>query len=89
MYSKHKHMSPGHPLLFSDLKVGDSRPARYAGRGKKSCFKTLAIFCVCYEGSILSFKVIKNHTIQLADESSISINTHITNFTKIWLKQAF
>jgi len=44
---------------------------------------------VCYEGSILSFKVTKNHPVLLADEFSISENTHNANFTKIWLKQAF
>ena len=44
------------------LKVEDSRPARSVGRvKKKSCFKTLENLCVCYEGSILSYKVIKIH----------------------------
>jgi len=71
------------------LKVVDSRPARSAGRVKKSCFKTLEKFWVCYEGSILSFKVTKIHPVLLADEFSISKNTHNANFTKIWLKQAF
>jgi len=71
------------------VKVVDSRPARSAGRVKKSCFKTLENFCVCYEGSVLSSMVIKIHLVFHADEFSISKNTHNANFTKIWLKQAF
>jgi len=71
------------------LKVVDSRPARSAGRVKKSCFKTLENDCVCYKGSILSSKVIQIHPVFLADEFSISQNTHNANFTKMWLKQAF
>jgi len=69
--------------------VVDSRPARSAGRVKKSCFKTLGNFCVCYEGSILSSKVIKIHPVFFSDEFLISKNTHNANFTKMWLKQAF
>ena len=71
------------------FKVVDSRPARSAGRVKKSCFKTLENVCVCYEGSILSCKVIKIHPVLLADEFSISKNTQNANFAKIWLKQGF
>jgi len=75
--------------LLLCLKVVDSRPARSAGRVKKSCFKTLENYCVCYEGSVLSSKVIKVHPAFHADEFSISKNTYNANFTKIWLKQAF
>jgi len=65
------------------------RPARSAGRVKeKVASKPLKIF-VCYEGSILSFKATKIHPGLLADEFSISKNTHNVNFTKIWLKQVF
>jgi len=42
-----------HYYVISQLKVVDSRPARSAGRVKKSCFKTLENVCVCYEGSII------------------------------------
>ena len=70
------------------IMVVDSRPARSAGRVKKVASKPLNIF-VYYEGSILSSNVIKIHPVFLADESSISKNTHNANFTKIWLKQAF
>jgi len=69
--------------------IVDSRPARSAERVKKSFFKTLENFRVYYEGSILSFKVIKIHPVVRADEFSISKNTHNTNITKIRLKQAF
>jgi len=80
-------------LLFKlfQLKVVDSRPARPAGRVKKSCFKTLENFCVCYEGSIL-YTIMQDHKIHpvlLANKFSISKNTQNANFTKIWLKQAF
>jgi len=71
------------------LKVVDSRPARSAGRVKKSCFKTPENLCVCDIGSILLPKVIKTHPVLLADEFSISKNTHNANFTKMWLKQVF
>jgi len=71
------------------FKVVDSRPARSAGRVKKNCFETLENFCVCYEGSILSCKVIKIHPVLHADEFSISKNTQNANFAKIWLKQGF
>jgi len=75
--------------MMSDfLKVVDSRPARSTGWVKKNCFKTLENVCMCYEGSILSSKVIKIRPVFLADEFSISKNTHNANFTKIWLKQA-
>jgi len=43
------------------VKLVDSRPARSAGRVKKSCLKTLGNFCECYKGSLLSFEVIKIH----------------------------
>jgi len=69
------------------IKVVDSRPVRSAGRVKKVASKLLKIF-VCDEGSILS-SVIKIHPVFLADEFSISKNTHNANFTKMWLKEAF
>ena len=76
--------------MRTGLKVVDSRPARSAGDGLKiNCFKTLENLCVCYKGSMLSFKVIKVHPVLLADEFSIRKNAHNANFTKIWLKQAF
>jgi len=72
------------------FKVVDSRPARSAGRvKKKKFFKTPENLCVCDKGSILSSKVIKNHPVLLADEFSISKNSHNANSTKMWLKQAF
>jgi len=72
------------------LKVVDSRPARSAGRLKKSCFKTPESSCVCYKVSIFfSFKILKVHSVWLGDELKSSKNPHNANFTKIWLKQAF
>ena len=70
------------------IKVVDSRPARSAGRVKKIASKPLKIF-VCVTKGLLSFKVTKINPVLLADEFSISKNTHNANFTKIWLKQAF
>jgi len=76
---------------FNDalLKVVDSRPARSAGRVKKSCFKTLENFCVGYKGSILSSKVIQFHPVFLADEFSISKNTHNAKFYQNVAKTSF
>jgi len=71
------------------INVVDSRPARSAGRIKNICFKTLEDVCVCYERSILSFKVIKIHPVLLADESSISKNTHNANFNKCGYNKLF
>jgi len=88
-YPRPKDSSYGGSDKLRYFKVVDSRPVRSAGRVKKSCFKTLENVCVCYEGSIIPSNVIKIHPVFLADESSISKNTHNANFTKIWLKQAF
>jgi len=76
-------------LKISTIKVVDSRPARSAGRVKKKLLQNPLKIFVCHKGSILSSKVIKIHPVFLADEFSISKNTHNANFTKIWLKQAF
>jgi len=73
----------------ASVKVVDSRPARSARRVKRSCFKTLENFCVCYEGSALSSKVLKIHPVFHADEFSISKNTRNAKLTKNMAKTSF
>jgi len=73
----------------SGIQVIDLWPALSTGRVRKTCFKTLEISCICYEGSILSLKVIKIHPVLRADEFTGSKNTHNADFANMWLKQAF
>jgi len=71
------------------LKAVDSRPARSAKRVRKRYFETLEIYCVCHEGSILSFYVLKIRPVMFADEFTSLKTTRNANFAKIWLKLAF
>ena len=70
------------------VKVEDSRPARSAGRVKKVAFKPLK-FLVCYEGSILLFKVLKIHPVMLAHKFTSSENTHDANFSENMANTSF
>jgi len=74
---------------MDDLRCSRLTSGPIRGTGKKKCFKTLENFCLCYEGSALSSKVIKIHSVFHADEFSISKNTHNAKLTKIWLIKAF